>query len=109
MTLPFCGLSLAVSGSTIPPAVVSLASSRSTTTRSPNGLSVIDPCSSSNFRFAIADFGLQTWDAEANPKSKIETPKSSCPVSLDPRILDDGALHQGVSKAEPHRGRTHGA
>src|SRR3954451_4412134 len=45
-TLPFWGLSLAVSGSTIPPAVVSLASSRSTTTRSPNGLRFIDRVSS---------------------------------------------------------------
>src|SRR5947209_11599211 len=36
-TLPRCGFSLAVSGSTIPPAVRSSASTGSTTTRSSNG------------------------------------------------------------------------
>ena len=41
MTVPRAGLSLAVSGSTMPPAVFSSDSSRSTTTRSPRGCSLI--------------------------------------------------------------------
>src|SRR5207253_8733780 len=83
-------ISLAVSGRTIPPAVVSLASSRSTTTRSPNGLSVIDPVSCS---VSVASINPRRWGflngarRRQNPRSEEHTSELQSRGHLVCRLL----------------------
>ena len=70
-----------MSGNTIPPAVVSLASSRSTTTRSPSGFSFIAPVS-----FVSLDPENQSrrsW--YPSPAARVRQTRSSTPLLCNGR------------------------